>query len=213
MANDLKSENFKSLFFILAASLVASVLLQFDLKNAENFTELAVAGTGGLLLSALLVMVANLIPQSIKHKLVFTRMSHELPACRVDRLSRSEPRIDYDLVRAKWPDVFEEGLDGSVRNSRWYQQIYKPVKNEPSVLQAHRSFLLYRDAFSGLLLILITTSVFALLSEPVFQVKLSPWVPIAQVVLTLIALVAARVAGNRFVLNAVAAAEQDQVQE
>lgn len=209
MGSDLKKENSSSLFLILAASMVVSAFFQFDLKAVSNFVDAAVVGGSGVMLSAVLVMIANLIPHSIKHKLVFTRLKNELAGCRVDSLCRKDPRIDYELAQARWPSVFEEGIDPGTRNSRWYQQIYKPVRNEPSVLQAHRSFLLYRDAFSGLLLIFLATLALTLFGKTIFHFTPNPTIFAVQGTLAVFALVAARISGSRFVVNAVAAAEQD----
>ena len=75
------------------------------------------------------------------------------------------------------------------------------------MLQAHRSFLLYRDACSGLLLILLITIGWALLGSSEFIGEIKPVVFLIQAALTILSLVAARIAGNRFVINAVAAAE------
>ncbi|MCB1689313.1 MAG: hypothetical protein KDI33_12535 [Halioglobus sp.] len=209
MDSDLKKENSSALFLILATSLVVSALFQFDLKVVSGLMDAAVIGGSGVMLSAVLVMIANLIPHSIKHKLVFTRFKNELAGCRVDSLCRRDTRIDYELAQARWPNVFEEGIDPDTRNSRWYHQIYKPVRNEPSVLQAHRSFFLYRDAFSGLLLIFLATLSLSLFGKTLFHFTPNPMIFAVQGTLAVFALVAARISGSRFVVNAVAAAEQD----
>lgn len=206
MENDLKKENTRNIFFIMAASLVLSAFIQFDAK-LSSLIDLAVAGSGSLMLSAVLVMLANILPQSVKHKIVFTRLKNELPGCRIDRLCKKDSRINYEAVKKHWPDVFSENSDGVTRNSLWYQQIYKPVKNTREVLQAHRSFLLYRDTFSGLMLIFLATIAWSLIgiSEIVGEIK--PMVFFIQGALMTLSLIAARISGNRFVVNAVAAAK------
>jgi hypothetical protein len=206
MANDLKTENTRSVYYILTASLVLSALFQIDLESANRVMEFVVAGTGSVILSAVLVLIANLMPQTLKHKLVFTRLKNELPACRVDRLCKSDPRIELASVETRWPDIFEHNVSGAVRNSIWYQQIYKPVKDMPEVRQAHRGFLLYRDAFSGLLLILTATLILSWVGEPHFLGEIKTEVFLVQVTLVLLSMIASRVAGNRFVINAVVAA-------
>ena len=206
MENDLKKENTRNIFFIMAASLVLSAFIQFDAK-LSSLIDLAVAGSGSLMLSAVLVMLANTLPQSVKHKIVFTRLKNELPGCRIDRLCKKDSRINYEAVKKHWPDVFSENSDGITRNSLWYQQIYQPVKNAREVLQAHRSFLLYRDTFSGLMLIFLATIAWSLIgiSEIVGEIK--PMVFFIQGALMTLSLIAARISGNRFVVNAVAAAQ------
>lgn len=207
MESDLKKENSRSIYCIMVASLVASAFFQFGAPSASNLVELAVAGSGSLIISAVLVMIANLLPQSIKHKLIFTRFNNELPGGRVDRLCKRDPRLEYELVENRWPEVFADDIDSATRNSRWYQQIYKPVKNVSEVLQAHRSFLLYRDAFTGLLLIFLATAIWSLIGESPYLGQLKPSVLMVQGALVIASLVAARIAGNRFVVNAVSAAD------
>ena len=206
MENDLKKDNSRNVFFIMAASLVLPAFIQLDAK-LSNLIDLAVAGSGSLMLSAVLVMLANILPQSVKHKIVFTRLKNELPACRIDRLCKKDSRINYETVNKQWPDVFSENIDGFTRNSLWYQQIYKPVKNAREVLQAHRSFLLYRDTFSGLMLIFLTTIAWSLIGNSEIVGEIKPMVFCIQGALMILSLIAARISGNRFVVNAVAAAQ------
>ena len=206
MENDLKKENSRNVFFIMAASLVLSAFIQFDAK-LSSLIDLTIAGSGSLMLSAVLVMLANILPQSVKHKIVFTRLKNELPACRIDRLCKKDSRINYEAVNKQWPDVFSENIDGVTRNSLWYQQIYKPVKNAREVLQAHRSFLLYRDTFSGLMLIFLATIAWSLIGNSEIVGEIKPMVFCIQGALMILSLIAARISGNRFVVNAVAAAQ------
>jgi hypothetical protein len=207
MEIDLKKENSRSIYCIMVASLVASAFFQLGGPSASNLVELAIAGSGSLVVSAVLVMIANLLPQSIKHKLVFTRFKNELPGGRVDRLCKNDPRLEYGLVENRWPEVFADDIDSATRNSRWYQQIYKPVKDVAEVLQAHRSFLLYRDTFTGLLLVLVATVIWSLIGESSFLGQVKSSVFMVQGALVIASLVAARIAGNRFVVNAVSAAD------
>ena len=207
MENDLKKENSRNIFFIMAASLVLSALIQFESSSLSSLIELAVVGSGSLMFSAVLVMLANILPQSVKHKFVFTRLKNELPACRIDRLCKKDSRVNYDSVKKKWPEVFSEDIEGFTRNSLWYQQIYKPVKDVREVIQAHRSFLLYRDTFSGLTLIFLATIAWSLMGNSEIIGEINPMVFCIQGTLMILSLIAARISGNRFVVNAVAAAQ------
>ena len=207
MENDLKKENSRNIFLIMAASLMLSVFFQLGSESFTNLIQLMVAGGCSLMLSAVLLMLANIIPQNVKHKFVFTRLENELPACRVNQLCRKDSRVEYDLVKDRWPEVFSDDIDGGARNSRWYQQIYKPVKDTREVLQAHRTFLLYRDTFSGLALIFLATIVWSLIGDSKIIGEIKPVVFFIQGALMMLSLIAARISGNRFVVNAVAAAE------
>lgn len=206
MQQDIKKENAKSVFFIMAASLACSAVIQMDVSSNMPLVDYAVVGSGGVLLSAVLVMLSNLLPADVKQKLVFMRLKNELPASRVHFLCKKDPRIEYGVVESRWPEVFDIEIDEATRNTRWYHQIYKTVKDTEEVKQSHRSFLLYRDAFAGLLIIFLVTvaSTFAGAIPLIGQVK--PSVILIQGVFVLTALAAANVAGKRFVINAVAAA-------
>ena len=207
MEIDLKKENSRNVFLIMAASLVFSAFFQFSSASMASLIKLAAVGSGSVMISAVLLMITNILPQSVKHKFVFSRLKNELPACRVDQLCKKDSRIEYDLVKKRWPEVFADEIDGDTRNSRWYQQIYKPVKDTREVLQAHRTFLLYRDTFSGLALIFLTTIVWALIGDATITGQIKPVVFLIQGLLIILSLIAARISGNRFVVNSVAAAE------
>lgn len=207
MEIDLKKENSKNIFFLMAASLVCSAFIQMGAASTTNLMNLVVIGGGSVMFSAVSLMITNIIPQSIKHKLVFTRLSNELPACRIDRLCQEDSRVEYSSVKSNWPDVFAYDITPDTRNSRWYQQIYKPVKNFKEVLQAHRTFLLYRDTFTGMLLILVGTSMWAIAADPKILGEIKPEVFLVQGLFVFLSFLAARVSGNRFVVNAVAVAE------
>ena len=207
MEIDLKKENSRNIFLIMAASIVFSAFFQLGSTSMTNLIELVVVGSGSVMFSAVLLMITNILPQSVKHKFVFTRWKNELPACRVNQLCIRDSRIQYDLIKKRWPEVFEDNIDGDTRNSRWYQQIYKPVKDTREVLQAHRTFLLYRDTFSGLTLIFLATIACSVIGDPKIVGEIKPVVFLIQGLLTILSLIAARISGNRFVVNAVAAAE------
>ena len=207
MEIDLKKENSRNTFLIIAASIVFSAFLQLGSTSMTNLIELVVVGSGSVMFSAVLLMITNILPQSVNHKFIFTRWKNELPACRVNQLCKRDSRIEYDLVKKRWPEVFEDNINGDSRNSRWYQQIYKPVKDTREVLQAHRTFLLYRDTFSGLTLIFLGTIAWSVIGDPKIVGEIKPVVFFIQGFLTVLSLIAARISGNRFVVNAVAAAE------
>lgn len=206
MSNDLKKENNQPIFLILMGALLLSAGFQLGFDHLPALTEAALAGTASILFSAVLIMITNLIPHDIKHKLVFTRFTNEMPAGRIIKLTASDPRIDIDMAKAKWPDVYDESISEDQRNRLWYKQIYKPVKNRDEVLQAHRSFLLYRDVFSGLFTILIGLLIWHWWGDQTLLGPLKDSVFITIGLFTLLSMLAARTSGNRFVINAVATA-------
>lgn len=203
---DLKKENNRSIFLILAAAILICSGFQLGFDGLPSWIEAGVSGAVSLILSAVLLMLSNLLGHNIKHKLVFTRISNEMPGSRCHVLCKKDPRIEMGIVEARWPDVFSRDTSASDRNSRWYRYIYKGVKDAPEVLQSHRNFLLYRDVFSGLIgvgLVVLGWSLWG--PEDLFgPIKASVYVVLG--VFALVSMIAARNAGNRFVVNAVAAA-------
>jgi hypothetical protein len=203
---DLKKENNKSIFLIVAAAILVCAGFQLGFESLPSGVEAGVSGAASLVLSAVLLMLSNLIGHNIKHKLVFTRLSNEMPGSRCDTLCKQDPRIDISLAKDKWPDVFSEKTSASDRNSHWYRSIYKGVKDTPEVLQAHGNFLLYRDVFSSLIgvgLVVLAWSLWGPV-DLFGPIKTSVYVVLG--VFALVSMIAARNAGNRFVVNAVAAA-------
>lgn len=207
MEIDLKKENNRNIFLLMAASIVCSALIQLGIASMTSLINLLVIGGGSVMYSAVALMITNILPQGVKHKLVFTRLKNELPGCRIDLLCQEDSRVEFSAVKNKWPEVFTDDITPNTRNSRWYQQIYKPVKDTKEVLQAHRTFLLYRDTFSGLILIFLSTAIWAIFADSKILGEINPAVFLAQGLFVFLSFLAARVSGNRFVVNAVAAAE------
>jgi len=204
---DLKKQN----DLVIAALLSGAILLCAGFQNGFNslptIEETLLTGVAGVIVSAVLVLIASILPHDIKHKLVFTRYVNEMPGGRVHRLCKQDSRIVYEDVRSHWPQVFDENISESDRNSLWYRDIYKPVRDSHEVRQAHRNFLLYRDTLSGLVTLLIVTGLWDFLGNPQLLGEVVPAVYIVLSISSLLALLAARNAGNRFVVNAVAVSQ------
>lgn len=206
MSTDLKKENNKSIFSILIAVILVCTGFQLGFNKLPDLAETLVAGTASTLFSAILVMLTNLLSHNIKHKMIFTRFVDEMPASRVNKLCFNDSRVDFRAAQKRWPEIFDPLTSSSERNSLWYRHIYKPVKDTNEVRQAHRSFLLYRDVFSGLVIIFFSTWIWQLLGHSELIGEIVPEVFITLGVSNLLVFVAARNAGNRFVVNAVATA-------
>jgi hypothetical protein len=204
--SNLKNDNNKPIFYILTGAILAVLVVQFGLSSSDKWSEFILAGTLTPVLSAILIMFTNLIGHNIKHKLVFTRFKNEMPASRCHKLCEGDPRIDMATARNRWPNIFADTISNDDRNGYWYRDIYKGVRNRPEVLQAHGSFLLYRDAFSGLIgvfLVIVSWNLFAPLD---IIGAINSWVYFVLGIFLLFTLVAARNSGNRFVVNAIASA-------
>jgi hypothetical protein len=207
METDLKKQNNLKISALLSAAILVCAGFQHGSDSVPTVQEGLFTGTAGVIFSAVLVLLTNLLPHSIKHKLVFLRFVNEMPGCRVDRLCKRDSRLVFEDVSSRWPRVFDESASESQRNALWYRDIYKPVKNSNEVLQSHRSFLLYRDTLSGLVVLLICTGLWEFLGNPQLFGEIIPAVYLVLVVSALLAMIAAHNAGNRFVVNAVAVAQ------
>ena len=97
-----------------------------------------------------------------------------------------------------------QDIEESAQNAYWYREIYSPVKNTPEVLQAHRSFLLYRDAASGLFIFLIGLLVWPVIAVLVSLPSPGVWSLLLLVGVILLLGQAGRQSGERMVTNAAA---------
>ena len=111
-----------------------------------------------------------------------------------------------DDLKRRWPRLFLHEMEDEEQNAYWYKEIYRPVRNEPEVLQAHRSFLLFRDAAAGLFLLLVGILLWTVVGEVAPVQSVSGWSAVILAGLFLLVSQAARQSGDRMVANAVAVA-------
>ena len=105
--------------------------------------------------------------------------------------------------------LFLHEMDEDEQNAYWYKEIYRPVRNEPEVLQAHRSFLLFRDAATGLFLLLVGILLWKVVGAAAPVQSVSIWSAVILAGLFLLVSQSARQSGDRMVANAVAVALGD----
>ena len=92
------------------------------------------------------------------------------------------------------------------QNAYWYNEIYRSVRKEPEVLQAHRSFLLFRDAATGLFLLLLGLLLWKVVGEAFPVQSVSMWSAAILAGTFVLVSLAARQSGDRMVANAAAVA-------
>lgn len=203
---NLKDANKASLAGILVGTIVVVALIQVGLKEVNDaYTALKDLGlVAGLTIVA--NILASLLPADFKHKLVFLRFSDVLPGHRSKELCLTDPRLDNDTLAGRWPELFNDDMPPSKQNSFWYGKIYSPVKDTNEVKQAHRSFLLYRDALSGIFLLLLTIICWHLLAPDLPIASPSPWIYLFLLVTSFLMMFTAQNAGKRMVVNAAAKA-------
>ena len=206
MATELKNANNTKIVALLTASILVCAGFQYGFDALPSWQEALITGAGSTVFSAMLVLLTNLLPHGIKHKLVFTRFVNEMPGGRVHRLCRKDSRLLYSEIQTKWPDVFDEEISQQDRNAHWYQQIYKTVKDTNEVRQSHSSFLLYRDTLSGLVSLILIIALWEIFGDPQLFGEVAPSVYYILAASAALSLISARNAGNRFVVNAVATA-------
>ena len=207
MAEDLKSQNAVSLMSIYAGTLFLIVLVQWGIDDAFTFSDQLMNHTS--IMAAITIFgaaLSHLLPNSMKHALVFFRIRNVLPGHRCRTLCTKDPRLSMVLLQEKWPELFLEDMEESEQNAYWYSKIYSPVRNTPEVLQAHRSFLLYRDAATALFVLLFSLLVWRCLAIYLALPSLGLSPLFILILLTLLLTQAGRQSGNRMITNAAAVA-------
>lgn len=200
----LKSENQVWLFGFLVVNLAAfAVVTYIGLDGVpgaiqwvqSNWESLSAVGLGMVVTT----VVSNLISPQLKAILVFWRWPNPLPGHRAfTQYLGSDPRIDPHRLQEKIGDF---PSDPSEQNRLWYR-IYRTHESEPSVMGAHRDYLLTRDitwlSFAMFILFGLGS---AFLGESALQ---TAWYPVLLASQYLITSIAARRNGIRFVLNVLA---------
>ncbi|MCZ0941186.1 MAG: hypothetical protein OXJ55_21285 [Caldilineaceae bacterium] len=207
MEKELKAQNAWPLtaMYVCTLLLVAVVhwgvdeVFEFSLKLGEQVLVVAaITAFGGVL--------SNLLPNRLKHPLVYWRVRNVMSGHRCRRICGKDPRLLSDDLERKWPKLFLDEMKEYEQNAYWYKEIYRPVRNAPEVLQAHRSFLLFRDAAAGLFLLLVGIVLWNVVGEaaPVQPVSIGAAVIVAGMFVFVSQ--AARQSGDRMVANAVVVA-------
>lgn len=177
-------------FMIFIFRISAHELLAFD-------TALRAALTALLPIPSLIL--SSIISSEHKAILVFWRIKHPLPGARAFSIhARADDRID--LVKLK-ENVGEFPVSEREQNSRWYT-LYRKVQAEPSVIESHKDYLLFRDIAAMSLILTIAVPVGLYLLDIKFKVlAMSAVFFVGQWFVTTLS---ARVAGVRLVRNVLA---------
>ena len=144
-------------------------------------------------------MVNRQVDSNTKARIVFWRWMDPLPGSRAfSKYGPEDPRINMTVISSKLGPLPKTDRE---QNNAWFG-LYKKVQNEPAVLDAHRTFLLYRDyTFLSLLFLVVLTPI-ALWRVPILStVGLYTLLLIGQF---LLARNAAAERGRRFVTNVLA---------
>ena len=207
MEKDLKAQNIPSLTAIYVGAFLLVAFVHWSVEEVFVFS--SQLGRQVLIMAAITSFggaLANFLPNGVKYLLVYFRIRNALSGHRCRRICLKDRRLDSGELEHRWPALFARAMKESDQNAYWYSNIYRPVRNAPEVVQAHRSFLLYRDASAGLFVVLWGLILWVGVSEVRLLPSMGVW-PVGVVAgLVLLFCQAARQSGDRMVANAVVVA-------
>lgn len=199
----LKTQNVAPLALLMLAVLVVAYFVTIgtiDITMLSSWS--SDAGLLGLF-GTVCILLSYLIPAEWKHMLIFFRLQDVLPGHRFIQLSEKDPRIDSEALAVCLELSCVDSNNSVKQNNLWYQKIYRPHRDRAEIASIHKSFLLYRDAATVCLFLLVIVSVTQLLLEnfaSVIGVKGLVVIAVFWVAFVL----AAQNAGKRFVTTSVA---------
>lgn len=191
-----------NLRWLSAISLLDAVLLSLvaGLPSMATLTkDVAPQLTSALLLPPIVLWLCSLLGPDCKHRLVFWRWHHVLPGHRAFSIHAGrDPRFDVSALRKR---VGKFPIQPREQNARWYK-LYKEVQDAAPVIDAHRSFLLFRDLASVSVLL-------AVFVGAAFMIVGLAWQRTGAAVLILgiqylLSIVASRISAHRLVRNVLA---------
>lgn len=197
----MKGRNLAWLVATLALDiLVLSVIAFSTMIDGLTMTKIAVIRASLItLLPIPVLIITSLIASDHKAILVFWRVRHPLPGARAFSIhAPADPRIDIAKLKENVGDFPDGQRD---QNTKWYG-LYKQVDSDPSVIDSHKNYLLFRDiSVMSLLLVPIIPVVLYFSSIDSTRMLMSAAWFFGQY---LVAALAARTTGIRFVQNVLA---------
>lgn len=96
-----------------------------------------------LMITLVVTFMNRLGNDPVKLALVFWRVKHALPGCRAfSEFAPGNPRINMRQLKAAVGGEFP--TDPDEQNRAWYR-LYQQVRESPSIEDAHKEYLLFRD--------------------------------------------------------------------
>ncbi len=189
----------------LVATLVLDVLVLLVLAfhtALQDLTPTAIAGVRTsltVLLPIPALILSSLISADHKAILVFWRFKHALPGSRAFSVyAPADHRIDLAQLKQH---VGEFPVGEREQNAKWYG-LYKQVDSDPSVVDGHKNYLLFRDiAAMSLLLVPVLPVAMYFIGVDTPRILVSTAWFLGQYLITAFA---ARTTGIRFVQNVLA---------
>lgn len=189
----------------LVATLVLDVLVLLVLAfqtAIQDLTPTAIAAVRTsitVLLPIPALILSSLISAEHKAILVFWRFKHPLPGARAFSVyAQADHRVDLAKLKKR---VGEFPAEPREQNARWYG-LYKQVDSDPSVVDSHKNYLLFRDiAAMSLLLVPVLPVAMYFAGMDTTRIAISTALFVGQYLVTALA---ARTTGIRFVQNVLA---------
>lgn len=189
----------------LVATLVLDVLVLLVLAfhtSIQDMTPTAIAvirTSLTVLLPIPVLILSSLVSADHKAILVFWHFKHPLPASRAFSVhAPADHRIDLAKLKKH---VGPFPVDEREQNAKWYG-LYKQVDSDPSVVDSHKNYLLFRDiAAMSLLLVVILPIPMYFTDVESTKIAISATWFLGQYLITAFA---ARTSGIRFVQNVLA---------
>lgn len=205
----LKSQNMKWLVLLAVADVLATLL--FVIPEITRSVTMTGLGVGRILVTTVIpvaiLLLVNVLPHEWKSSLVFWKLRDALPGCQAfTKYGPRDNRIDMTALKRN-VGVFP--IQPAEQNAKWYK-LYKLVPADPTVRDAHRHFLMYRDmaALSLPLVVLVPAALYLMRASPAAQ-----WLAAALFfVQYLLAALSTRWSGVRFVCNVLAVHSAKKVQ-
>jgi len=200
-AYSLKSVNMKWLVLLISAD---ALMLTFCVAPETIDSMVSIQAVFGRVLVAIAAPVAvlllvDVLPHSLKAMFVYWKLSDMLPGTRAfTKYGPTDPRIN--MIRLK-ENIGSLPSEPREQNSLWYK-LYKQVSDDPSVMDSHRKFLMYRDmAVISLVLLIISLVAFSIV-----QTKFPmPWFAVFLFFIQYVATaLSARWSGIRLICNVLA---------
>lgn len=197
----LKGRNLAWLVATLALDVLVLLVIAFHTAIDDlTLTRLAVIRASlTALLPIPILILSSLISSDHKAILVFWRFKHPLPGARAFSVhAPGDHRIDLTKLKKNVGEFPSAERD---QNTKWYG-LYKQVDSDPSVVDSHKNYLLFRDiAAMSLLLVPVLPLVLYLGGIDSARMLVSAASFMGQYLLTAFA---ARTTGIRFVQNVLA---------
>lgn len=194
--------------FVIISYLLLAFIIFLKINNLDLFPSLSIIVLEGrisfsdpvisLAIPIIALLLMNIIPSSIKDKIVYLKWNNPLPGTRIfTSIALKDPRIDLLELASKYGEL---PTDPNKQNKLWYK-IYKTKEKDKVINNSHRFWLLFRDMLSISILLYIPLVVISYILNGLY---IGTIYLLSCIILLLFIWISARNAGNRFACNVLA---------